>query len=121
MSKSISESKMGCPGESDRGEVDVIVDLADCTRNGKAPPKSKKGYKVKINGDLFVICSECVTGRAILEIAGLIPPERYSLRVKLAGQRPKRIELDEKVDLTQPGIEKFKALPRDQTEGSHGT
>jgi len=37
--------------------------------------------------------------------------------VKIAGQRPQKVELDEQVDLRHPGVEKFKALPRDQTEG----
>jgi hypothetical protein len=57
------------------------------------------------------------TGRAILTIAGLVPAEDYTLREKLAGQKPRKIELNEKVDLRRPGVEKFKALPRDQTEG----
>ena len=49
--------------------------------------------------------------------AGLTPPETYTLRVKLAGDRPQKVELDERVDLRRPGVEKFKALPRDQQEG----
>jgi len=105
----------------DNSVVDVVVDLEECAKSGKRPPKTKKGYRVRINGKHYVICSECITGREVLELAELTPPERYSLRVKLSGQRPKKVELDEKVDLTQPGVEKFKALPRDQTEGCHGT
>ena len=34
-----------------------------------------------------------------------------------AGERPRKVGLDEKIDLRRPGVEKFKALPRDQTEG----
>ena len=54
---------------------------------------------------------------AILTIAGLLPAENYTLRAKLAGEKPHKVELDEKVDLRRRGVEKFKALPRDQTEG----
>ena len=63
---------------------------------------------------LFTIPS---TGREILTLAGLLPAENYTLRMKMAGEKPRKVGLDEKVDLRQPGVEKFKALPRDQTEG----
>jgi len=39
------------------------------------------------------------------------------LRLKMAGGKPEKIGLNEKVDLRRKGVEKFKALPRDQTEG----
>jgi Multiubiquitin len=57
------------------------------------------------------------TGRAILTLAGLLPAEDYTLWEKLGGQKPRKIGLDERVDLRRPGVEKFKTLPRDQTEG----
>jgi hypothetical protein len=37
--------------------------------------------------------------------------------MKVKGGKPVLIEPGEHVDLTTPGVEKFKALPRDQTEG----
>lgn len=100
----------------DDGEVDVVVDLEECSREHRRPPKTRKGYRVKINGEAFVILCPVVTGREVLEIANL-PPQKYKLWLKARGERPRKIGLDEKVDLTQPGIEKFKALPCDQTEG----
>lgn len=75
-----------------------------------------KGYRIRVNGDPFVVNEPMPTGRAILTLAGLLPAENYTLRVKMAGEKPHK-ELDEKVDLRRPGVEKFKALPRDQTEG----
>jgi len=68
----------------------------------------------KVNGDPFVSHDRYITGREVLELAGLLPPKEYTLRVKVAGQRLQKVGLDEKVDLRRPGIEKFKALPRDQ-------
>ncbi len=56
-------------------------------------------------------------GREILTLAGLLPAEDYTLREGLPGERPRKIDLDEKVDPWRPGVEKFKALPRDQTKG----
>lgn len=95
---------------------DEIADLEDYARRGEAPPHCR-GYKIKVNGDPFVVHDRYITGREVLELAELTPPKNYTLRVKVAGQRPQKVDLNEKVDLRQPGIEKFKALPRDQTEG----
>jgi hypothetical protein len=108
---------------NDRGEgagveeiIDAVVDLEEYAREGKRPPLSR-GYRIKINGEPFVVEKPTVTGREILTIAGLLPAENYTLRVKLSGEKPHKVGLDEPVDLRRPGVEKFKALPRDQTEG----
>jgi hypothetical protein len=95
---------------------DEIADLEAYAAKGEKPPKSR-GYKIKINGEHYTVQEQFITGRGVLELAGLTPPENYTLRVKIAGQRPRKVELDEQVDLRTPGIESFKALPRDQTEG----
>jgi hypothetical protein len=97
--------------------LDEIVDLEEYARLGKQPPLSR-GYRIKVNGEPFVVHEPRPTGRAILTLAGLLPAENYTLRVKFAGEKPRKVELDERVDLRHPGIEKFKALPRDQTEGA---
>lgn len=103
--------------EAIREEIsEEIADLEDYARRGEAPPNCR-GYKIKVNGEPFVIHDRHITGREVLELAGLTPPKDYTLRVKVAGQRPQKVDLNDKVDLRQPGIEKFKALPRDQTEG----
>jgi hypothetical protein len=96
--------------------LDEIIDLEEYAKLGKRPPLSK-GYRIRVNGDPFVVLDPMPTGRAILTLAGLLPAENYTLRVKLAGEKPHKVGLDEKVDLRRTGVEKFKALPRDQTEG----
>jgi hypothetical protein len=96
--------------------LDEIVDLEEYARAGKRPPLSK-GYRIRVNGESFVVHEPTVTGRAVLTLAGLLPVEHYTLRVKLAGEKPHKVGLDDKVDLRRIGVEKFKALPRDQTEG----
>lgn len=118
MDKAVTEDvSTGEVVEAIREEIsEEIADLEDYARRGEAPPHCR-GYKIKVNGDPFVVHDRYITGREVLELAGLTPPKDYTLRVTVAGQRPKKVDLDEKVDLRQPGIEKFKALPRDQTEG----
>ncbi len=96
--------------------LDEIVDLEEYALSGRRPPKCR-GYRIRVNGEPFVTHDAEPTGREVLVLAGLTPPEAYTLRVKLAGQKPRRVELDERVNLREPGVEKFKALPRDQTEG----
>ncbi len=52
-----------------------------------------------------------------MTIAGKKPVENFALYLKVPGGQPQRIGLDEKVDLREPGTEKFVTLPLDQTEG----
>lgn len=101
---------------SDEEILDEIADIEDYARKGQRPPLCR-GYRIKVNGKPFVVHEPAPTGREVLETAGLTPPEDYTLRVKIAGERPRKVGLDERVDLRAPGVEKFKALPRDQTEG----
>ena len=103
--------------EAIREEIlEEIADLEEYARQGRRPPRCR-GYRIRVNGDPHVFDYPDPTGREVLNKASLTPPEDYTLRVKLAGEKPQKVELDEKVDLRRPGIEKFKALPRDQTEG----
>lgn len=103
--------------EAIREEIsEEIADLEEYARQGKTPPRCK-GYRIKINGEKHIVRKQCITGREVLELGGFVPPKDHTLRVKTAGSRPEKVDLDEKVDLRKPGIEKFKALPRDQTEG----
>ena len=98
---------------------DEIIDLEAYAKEGKKPPRAR-GYKIKVNGNKFTIEEPEPTRETILETAGLTPTDRWSLRLKGKGGTPRLIEPGERVNLMEPGIEKFKALPRDQMEGQHG-
>lgn len=102
------------PGEE--SVLDDVIDLEEYAKKGERPPLAK-GYRIRINGDPYVVHSPVVTGREILTLAGLLPAENYTLRIKAAGSKPEKIGLDDPINLRKPGVEKFKALPRDQTEG----
>lgn len=81
------------------------------------PKEQPEPFKIKINGEKYTVKSATILGKEVLELAGLLPAESYTLRLKIAGERPQKIGLNDPVDLSAPGVEKFKALPRDQTEG----
>lgn len=93
-----------------------VVDLETYASRGEKPPKAK-AYRVRINRDHYLFRESDPTREHILETAGLTPVEKYTLRLKLHGGGFDRIEKGERVDLTRPGVEKFKAIPNDQTEG----
>ena len=96
--------------------LDVIADLEEYARKGERPPLCK-GYRIRVNRKTLVVHKPNPTGREILSEAGFCPPEDNTLRMKIHGGRPKKIALNEPVDLTARGVEKFKVLPRDQTDG----
>ena len=74
-------------------------------------------YKVQIDKDVFDAPISQVTGRELLDLAGKKPVEGYAIYLKVKGGQPQRIELDQKIDLRKPGVERFVTLPLDQTEG----
>ena len=106
-------------GEQPEEAVEVVV-LEESAQDGHRRPLALK-YKFKVNETLCTWDKPTILGRQILEQAQLLPPENYSLREKVHDEPPKLIKLDDTVDLRAPGVEKFRAIRRDQTEGScHG-
>ena len=95
---------------------DDIIDLEVFAQKGERPPKGKK-YRFKVNATAYVVNKEVLTGKEILEISDNRPPEAFLLSQVLKGGSRTPVGLDEKVDLTTPGIEKFKVLPKKQNEG----
>jgi hypothetical protein len=96
--------------------LDEIADLEEYAKQGKAPPRCR-GYRFRVNRDRFEVHEAQPTRETILEKAGLMPAGDWTLRLKLHGGGYELIQPGEWVDLRRPGVEKFKALPRDQTEG----
>ena len=93
-----------------------VIDVESYAKSGRNPPAGKQ-YRIRVDKTLIVVETSTITGREILTRAGKIPPERYRLDQKLHGGRTVKIELDQVVDLTTPGVERFMTLPLDQTEG----
>ena len=97
-------------------EVDEVIDLEQYARAGRKPPKAKQ-YRIRVDRERFVVNASEMTGRQILELAGKQPPERFRLDQKLLGGQTQKIELNQVVDFTTPGVERFMTMPLDQTEG----
>ena len=97
-------------------ETDDVVDLEQYAREGHRPPHASR-YRIRIDRQYYVAAAPSLTGRELLQLAGKTPPEQYMLSQKLRGGETKRIALDDRVDFTTPGVERFMTLPLDQTEG----
>ena len=92
------------------------IDLEEYALQGKTPPKKAK-YLIKVDKKKYPVDVESMTGKEILELAGKLPAENFQLRQKMKGGTVKKIGLNEKVDFTEPGVEKFMTIPLDQMEG----
>lgn len=95
---------------------DEIIDIEWCTLHGHTPPKDRK-YRIIVDNEKIVVDKEYMTGSEILILAGKNPPERFQLRQKYKGGKVITIAYAQLVCFTESGIEKFKTLPLDQTEG----
>jgi len=80
-------------------------------------PENDK-YKFKVNKEMFEVDDPSITARTILTMAGKSDVTKHALYMKIQGQQRVKIEnLDDPIDLSQAGLERFKTLPLEQTEG----
>lgn len=66
----------------------------------------------KVNGKNFSSNEGTISGRQILEMAGFLPVDDFSLTVKFEDRDFEPVQLQESVDLTAQGIEMFKVKPK---------
>jgi hypothetical protein len=84
-----------------------------------ASPKEPvvKAFKILIDKVPLETKNPSPTGRELLTLASKVPVEQHAIYLRIKEGQPQRIGLDEHVDLTRPGVERFVTLPLDQTEG----
>lgn len=100
----------------DQIREEEIIDIEEYSKSNRPIPKGKK-YRIRIDKTLYTVSIDHMSGRELLELANKTPIEQHALYQKLHGGITKRITLDEEVDFTFPGVERFVTLPLDQTEG----
>jgi hypothetical protein len=97
-------------------EFEEIADLEALAKLNKKPPKAKK-YRIRIDKEHFEVAKPGLTGRELLTLAGK-QPECYDIfQMVHKNPKPQKIGLDEYVDFTCPGIERFVTLPKEQKDG----
>ncbi len=100
-------------------DKEAVVDILDVEEYGKAnkkPPKARR-YRIRIDKKQYVVEQQIMTGRELLILSGNQPVEQFSIKQKLHGGAAKIINLDDSVDFSTKGVERFMTLPLDQTEG----
>lgn len=102
------------PGEGNEREEELIEIEAFAAKNEK-PPKAKV-YRIRIDKVKHDVRQPRITGRELLGLAGK-DATRCAVRQKFHGGQVKTIGLEEAVDLTTPGVERFMTLCHDQTDG----
>lgn len=100
----------------DQHVENAVIDIEAYAKEDKPVPPGKQ-YQFKVDKDKFTVDHHIVTGHEILTISGRLPVEQYRLDLKMKGGRTQQVNLDDRVDLTEPGLEKFLSLKLDQTEG----
>ncbi|MDD3394292.1 MAG: multiubiquitin domain-containing protein [Anaerotignum sp.] len=86
-------------------------------QNNNGNHSEPETYKFKVRENTYETEKKNISGREVCEMAGLIPPENYKLDLKSKGNQYQEIKPDTIVDLSEPGIEKFTYITRDQSEG----
>ena len=100
---------------SDGSGVGDPIDIEDCGKHGRPPPKGQK-YRITIDREKYLVEEEKISGEQILARAGKTS-EEWALNQKLAGGKRERIKADDFVDLSQPGIERFETVRRQAQQG----
>lgn len=80
-------------------------------------PKSGVLFFVDVDGASISFDHRFVTGRDVLNAAHKVPPDSFDLYEKSKGGGRKLVGLDEKIDLLEGGIEKFRTIPKTRTDG----
>ena len=100
-------------------EADVPVDIEACAAGGHGVPQARQ-YRIRVDREGYVVDRPCLTGREVLATAGLTPAERYQLYQKDGDGQKRAIGLDETVDLTRPGVERFQTIEHAVIDGAPG-
>lgn len=102
------------------GQVEMeeikLDDIIDLSNPGIEMFKTGK-YRIKIDKTNYVVEVDQMTGKEILELAEKKPYTGYRLNQRLHGGTVQKVEYDQIVDFSNPGIEKFLTLPLDQIDG----
>ena len=92
-----------------------VVDLEEYACSDKPIPKLVKNFLIKVDKEKIQV-QPPITAGEILVAANLDPCE-YHLQQKLKGGKRKKLEPDQIVDLSEPGVERFESVPKEACNG----
>lgn len=94
--------------------IQETIDLENCFNEGVKPVITYK-YLIKVNGKKYTITQEKISGEEILRLVGK-DPNKHRLRMFTKGSK-EIIQVDQIIDLTECGVERFVYEALDCTEG----
>jgi hypothetical protein len=92
------------------------ADLEQLAQAGKPVPQART-YVFKVNDRKGKSTDPKITGAQILTETQFVPPKDFTLSMK-RGKTWVPVQLTDTVNLREPGIEIFRANPKDATDGS---
>lgn len=88
--------------------IDIgVADLEELARSGASVTKECRAFRIRVDDDRFVVHSPQLIGKEILTLVDKCPPE-WCLFQRFHGGERTVIEPDQSVDLTAPGVERFR-------------
>jgi hypothetical protein len=103
----------------EEGDLVEVVDIEIYGKENRRPPRAKK-YRFRIDREHFTIESRIITGEKLFELAQKSPAE-YRMHQKLHGGVMKEIKVGDKVDLGEPGVERFATMKLTEGDGEQAT
>lgn len=104
---------------SDEGDLVEIVDIEVYAKENKRPPRARN-YRFRIDRDPFTVDHRIITGEELFKLAQK-SPEKWRMHQKLRGGHMKEIKVGDKVDLGEPGVERFVTMELAQGDGENAT
>ena len=92
------------------------IDIEICSKHNRRPPKGHRRFKIRIDREKFLVADSEISGIEILALVDKKPQE-WALNQKFGGGRRKRVGVNEIVDLSTPGIERFETVLRQAQQG----
>jgi len=110
--------KMLCSGmDFITGTWVTEVDIEEYGKQCKEVPPAHH-YKIRIDKDHYIVKGPVVTGKQLIELTKKTPVSHYDVFAFYSNQpKPKKIGLDEEVDLLQKCLIRFVLQPREQKDG----
>lgn len=111
----------GAHGGDDPVDGDIIemVDIEEYAKADKKPPRAKK-YRFRIDRDRFTVEDRFITGQKLFELANKSPAE-YRMHQKVRGGQMREVKVGDKIDLREPGVERFATMKLTEGDGEQAT
>jgi len=95
---------------------DDAIDLEECAKLNRRPPKGQHHYKIKIDGEKYKVPKSEMSGEEILNLVSKSPDE-WNLNQKYRDGKREAIAKDETVDFTRAGVERFETVKIQAQQG----